>query len=145
MARRTIAEQSAVLAWRRRKRGVRILLVTSLETRRWVLPKGNVEDGLTPRESALREAFEEAGIEGDAAGRRIGAYLYRKDDSKGGGLRRVAVFPMQVTRVLDDWPEKDRRRREWMSPEDAAAAVAEKKLARIIARFARGLALPSDP
>ena len=145
MARRTIAEQSAVLAWRRRKRGVRILLVTSLETRRWVLPKGNVEDGLTPRESALREAFEEAGVEGHADGRQIGAYLYRKDDSKGGGLRRVAVFPMQVSRVLDDWPEKDRRRREWMSPEAAAAAVAEKKLAKIIARFARGLAPPSDP
>lgn len=145
MARRAIAEQSAVLAWRRRKRGLRILLVTSLETRRWVLPKGNVEDGLTPRESALREAFEEAGIEGDAAGREIGAYLYRKDDSKGGGLRRVAVFPMQVSRVLDDWPEKDRRRREWMSPEDAAAAVAEKKLAKIIARFARGGAAARDP
>lgn len=145
MARRTIAEQSAVLAWRRRKRGLRILLVTSLETRRWVLPKGNVEDGLTPRESALREAFEEAGIEGDAADREIGAYLYRKDDSKGGGLRRVAVFPMQVSRVLDDWPEKDRRRREWMSPEHAAAAVAEKKLAKIIARFARGGATARDP
>lgn len=145
MARRTIAEQSAVLAWRRRKRGLRILLVTSLETRRWVLPKGNVEDGLTPRESALREAFEEAGVEGHAADRRIGAYLYRKDDSKGGGLRRVAVFPMQVSRVLDDWPEKDRRRREWMSPEAAAAAVAEKKLAKIIARFARGRAPPFNP
>ena len=145
MAHRTIAEQSAVLAWRRRKRGLRILLVTSLETRRWVLPKGNVEDGLTPRESALREAFEEAGVEGHAADRRIGAYLYRKDDSKGGGLRRVAVFPMQVSRVLDDWPEKDRRRREWMSPEAAAAAVAEKKLAKIIARFARGRAPPFNP
>ncbi len=131
--------QSAVLAWRRHKRRVRFVLVTSLETRRWVLPKGHVEHGLSPRESAIREAFEEAGIEGAVVDRSIGAYDYEKADRKGGGWCEVAVYPMAVSRVLQDWPEKRMRRRKWMTPAQAADAVDEKKLKKLIAKFARTL------
>ena len=92
-------KQSAVIAYRRQKQGLKIVLVTSLETYRWVLPKGNIDAGLSARESAAVEAFEEAGVEGDVSEASAGTYEYVKTEEKGGGRRRVEVFPMSVSRV----------------------------------------------
>jgi 8-oxo-dGTP pyrophosphatase MutT (NUDIX family) len=128
--------QCAAIAYRQHKHGLQIVLVTSMETRRWVLPKGNIENGMTAAESAALEAYEEAGVEGDISPDPIGTYDYEKADGKGGGLRRVAVFPMAVTRIRGKWPEKEQRRRKWMSVEDAALAVNEKKLKKLLAQFA---------
>ena len=136
MPRPAAVRQSAVLAYRRRKRRLEFVLVTSLETRRWVLPKGHIENGLSPRESALREAWEEAGIEGVAGELSIGTYTYEKTDSKGGGHREVAVYPMAVSEIRRDWPERARRQRKWMTAAQAVAAVDERKLKKLIAKFA---------
>ena len=137
MTRKTFRKQCAVLAYRPSKKGLRIALVTSLETQRWVLPKGNLVDGLSARESAALEAFEEAGLEGSPEKHSIGTYDYQKSELKGGGHCRVEVFPMAVTRVKRRWPEKEMRRRKWMSPEGAVAAVDESDLKKVIKRFAK--------
>ena len=137
MPNRKPIKQCAVLAYRQRKQGLQFALVTSLETRRWVLPKGNVENGLSARDSASLEAFEEAGIEGAVARRSIGSYEYEKSELKGGGRCRVSVFPMAVSRVRRNWPEKVLRRRKWMTVEDAVSAVDEKKLKKLIAQFGK--------
>ncbi len=130
-------KQCAVLAYRQNKNGLQIVLVTSLETRRWVLPKGHQEPGKSARFSASLEAYEEAGVVGAVSRERIGTYDYLKTAEKGGGLRRVSVFPMAVKRVKDSWPEMAKRRRKWMSPADAIKAVDEKKLKKLIAQFAQ--------
>lgn len=137
MASKTFRKQCAVLAYRKGKRGLKIALVTSLETHRWVLPKGNLVDGLSARESAALEAFEEAGLEGELAKRSIGTYDYRKTELKGGGLCRVWVYPMAVTRAKRHWPEKAQRKRRWMDVKAAAAAVDEPELKTLIARFGK--------
>jgi len=134
---RTPIKQCAVLAYRRHKQGLQVVLVTSLETRRWVLPKGHYEDGLSARASASLEAFEEAGVVGAVSRRCLGTYDYRKIELKGGGLCRVDVFLMAVTRIKNSWPEKNKRRRKWMTPDDAIKAVDEKKLKKLIAQFAK--------
>ena len=128
--------QCGALAYRRHGLGLQIVLVTSMETRRWVLPKGNIEDGMTAAESAVLEAYEEAGVKGEISPECLGTYDYYKSNGNGGDLRRVAVFPMAVTRILRDWPEKAPRRRQWMSIEGAILAVNEKQLKRLLARFA---------
>ncbi len=128
-------QQCAVIAYRRRKQRLQIALVTSLETRRWVLPKGNIERGLSARASASLEAYEEAGLEGDVAKDSIGTYEYDKSETKGGGRRRVCVFPMVVSRARRDWPEKSMRRRKWMTIKDAMSAVDESGLKKLIATF----------
>lgn len=128
-------QQSAVLAYRLRKKGLQIAVVTSLDTGRWVMPKGNVEAGMTPWDSAAKEAYEEAGLEGDVTGDLIGTYLYRKTELKGGGLCKVEVYPMKVSRARSSWPEKRWRKRKWMSLEAAAEAVDEDDLAELIAKF----------
>ena len=127
--------QAAALPYRKGKRGLKVLLVTSLETRRWVLPKGNLGENSSERDSAVQEAYEEAGIEGDVARTSIGTYDYEKAEQKGGGLRRVSVFPMAVSRVLRNWPEKSRRRRKWMTIDDAISVVEEAELKKLMSTF----------
>ncbi len=140
VANRKPIKQSAVLAYQERKNQLQVVLVTSLDTQRWVLPKGHLADGMTPSDSAALEAFEEAGVEGDVSRQSIGSYDYMKTEPKGGGLRRVEVFPMEVSRVRRNWPEKSVRDRKWMPIEDAVRAVEEKKLKKLMAQFGRKMA-----
>ncbi len=110
-----------------------ILLVTSRETRRWVLPKGWAERGVTPHDQAAREAFEEAGVEGEIGQERIGSYRYLKRLSGGRTVPcRVDVYPLAVDRLLDDWPEKEQRELCWFTPSDAAAVVEESGLIALL-------------
>ncbi|MDJ0389126.1 NUDIX hydrolase [Roseomonas sp. E05] len=112
---------------------VRVLLVTSRETRRWVLPKGWAEEGLTPAELAAKEAFEEAGALGRVATQAIGSYRYSKRLKTGQELCcEVGVFPLHVERLLREWPEAHQRERRWFSPVQAAEQVQEEDLAALL-------------
>ena len=115
---------------------VTILLVTSRETRRWVLPKGNMIEGLRPHAAAAHEAEEEAGVRGAACPTPLGSYRYRKKRKNGAMLNvTVEVFPFSVTDVMDEWEEQDQRDRQWFSLEEAAQMVDEPELAELIRRF----------
>lgn len=112
---------------------LRVVMVTSRETRRWVIPKGWVEDGEAPHHSAAREAFEEAGIEGEADPVPVGRFAYTKRKSRGLLLPcEVLVYRLRVIRLLPDWPERRQRERRLMLPQEAAALVAEPELARLL-------------
>ncbi len=130
-------QQSGVIPYRWRqaeethKDGLDVLLITTRKQKRWIIPKGIVEPDLSPRESAAKEAFEEAGIEGEVAERPIGNYTREK----WGGTCTIQVFPFQVTNMLDEWPEGDRRKREWLRLEDAAARVQEDQLKTLLCKL----------
>ena len=70
--------QSGVIPFRKRKGKLELLMVTSTNKKRWVIPKGVKEPHLSPKKSAIKEAWEEAGIRGKVSGGAIGAYRYRK-------------------------------------------------------------------
>lgn len=113
--------------------GVEVMLITSRETRRWVVPRGNPILGKSPAESAAQEAFEEAGITGSVDEEAVGRYSYLKRRRNGDLLpAEVRLFRMNVVEEHDDWPEKGQRERRWFAPADAAAAVAEDDLAELI-------------
>jgi 8-oxo-dGTP pyrophosphatase MutT (NUDIX family) len=113
------------------------MLVTSRETRRWIIPKGWPMKGRKPAEVASREAYEEAGLIGSAAGRRpLDTFDYTKRIGALELLCEVQVFLFRVDQQLDDWPEKDQRETKWFDAEEAADLVAEGGLAEIIRRFA---------
>jgi hypothetical protein len=116
--------------------GVEVLLVTSRDTGRWILPKGNIEPGEDERTAALREAAEEAGIWGEVGDAIAGTYRYRKlrSDGKSSAIT-VSVWPLHVAKIADDWPEADQRSRIWLPPEDAAHAVQEPELQRLLERW----------
>lgn len=136
MAEKVRIEQSAVIPVRKGPGGSEILLITSRDTGRWVLPKGNIKNGLSPAKSALEEAFEEAGVLGRVQKRAVGRYKYAKPEVDGGAVFRVEVFLMHVERVKDSWPEKGERRRKWVSPGKAARLVEEPKLSAMLRRVA---------
>ena len=127
--------QYGVIAWRRGpEREREILLITSRDTRRWVVPRGNAIAGLRNHEAAAQEAFEEAGIRGAVDTEPVGTYRY---DKRRGGITvpaEVELFRMAVAEEAADWPEKHERERRWFPAEAAAAAVEEAELAALIRR-----------
>ena len=113
--------------------GVEVLLITSRETRRWVVPRGNPVPGKSPGESAAQEAYEEAGISGLTAAEPFGRYRYDKRRRDGSSVpAEVLLFRMEVTEVAERWPEMRQRERRWFGVEEAAVAVHESELASAI-------------
>lgn len=137
-ARRGPRQQFAALPWRRGAAGaVEVLLITSRETRRWVIPKGwgnKKEPGFS---AAAREALEECGVTGRVAEAALGKYRYQKL-MKTGALQwvRVAVHALEVLQELDDWPEKAMREKLWIAPDHAARLVEEQELKALLLEFA---------
>jgi 8-oxo-dGTP pyrophosphatase MutT (NUDIX family) len=126
--------QFAALPFQIAPDGLRVMLITSRETRHWIIPKGWPVRGLRPREVAAREAFEEAGLVGRIAGKRsIGSYYYSKQlKDHQEMLCRVKVFLLSVAHQVDEWPEKAQREWCWVEPARAAQMVEEGGLAEII-------------
>lgn len=123
--------QSSVLPYRIGKNGLEILMITSIKRGRWIIPKGIVEPDMTPAASAVKEAMEEAGVEGEVSEVSIGKYHYEK----WGGLCRCDVFTMRVTVVHDKWLERHERKREWVSAAQAVKRIRHKKLRSIVRKF----------
>src|ERR671933_2226912 len=85
---------------------VSVLLVTSRETKRWVIPKGNPESGYAPHAAAAVEAEEEAGVRGAVCPTPLGSYRYRKRRPSGAAVMMdVDVFPLAVRDELATWKE----------------------------------------
>ena len=113
-----------------------VMLLTSRESRRWIIPKGWPMKGRKPAEVAAREAYEEAGLIGQVVGKRpVGNFHYQKQLTKQGRLCQVRVFSFRVEHQLDDWPEKQQRETKWFDATEAATLVEEVGLAGIIERF----------
>src|SRR5476651_339494 len=111
----------------------KVCLVTSSSGRRWVIPKGIIEPGQTAGETALQEAWEEAGLSGVLHTEPVGSYLY----DKYGGLCHVTVFLLQVTEEADDWPERLSRQRVWVPLEEIAERMREPGLRDILESISR--------
>lgn len=126
--------QMAALCHRRQGGLTEYLLVTSRDTGRWVVPKGWPIRGLTSRETAMREAWEEAGVRsGKVSNEPIGTFTYGKRRENGFVLPvETLVYLVAVDEIADEFPEVDERRREWVSAKDAAIMVQEPELSEII-------------
>lgn len=126
--------QVAALCYRQSENGREVLLITSRDTGRWILPKGWPIDGLDGPQAALREAWEEAGVRtAEIEPQAVGHYDYTKALASGG--EAVVETQVYLTRVIDleqDYPEAGERARKWVTPEDAANMVDEPELQEIL-------------
>ena len=129
--------QFAALPWRIGQDGIcQVMLLTSRETRRWVIPKGWPIKGRKPAEVAALEAYQEAGLHGHVVGKRpVGNFHYDKQLAKGAVPCEVQVFLFYVERQISDWPEKHQRVTQWFDVADASSRVVEKGLGEIIGRL----------
>jgi uncharacterized protein Yka (UPF0111/DUF47 family)/8-oxo-dGTP pyrophosphatase MutT (NUDIX family) len=132
-----VIDQIAALPYRISRNGqAEVMLITSRERRRWVIPKGNPMAGLAGHEAAACEAWEEAGVRGFACPAPLGAFNYMKRRRSGATSElTVTVYPLAVTRQLPDWPERRERQTRWFPLPEAASAVEEPQLQRLIATF----------
>ncbi len=103
--------QSGVVPYRKKENRYEVLLITSIKKKKWIVPKGYVEFNLTPFESAKKEAYEEAGVTGSNETIELGSYSIKQST----GNQYVKIFSMEVIKVLDDYPEKNLRKRKWYS------------------------------
>lgn len=111
--------KSAVIPYRLKDGKLEILLVTSIKKKNWIVPKGYIEFNLTPFESAKKEAYEEAGVVGSNETVEVGQFLNEKKNGK----ELIKVYTMEVDEELDDYPEKNLRKRKWFSYEEALDKV----------------------
>jgi 8-oxo-dGTP pyrophosphatase MutT (NUDIX family) len=112
-----------------------VLLVTTLQTQRWIIPKGWPLPGSQDWAAAALEAREEAGVLGEAHAGSIGSYTYEKRRPTGPVPVRVSVFLLEVQEELEIWPECERRQRAWFTLSDAAEAVREPELKALLLNF----------
>lgn len=133
---RSVRTQFGALCWRVKNGKVKVALISSRRSKRWILPKGWPVDGATPAEAAAVEAYEEAGLEGDVRDICLGVYSYPKRVDGAGTLPCVvALFPMAVRTAHKTWPEALQRDRVWVRPAKAAKMVDSPELAQILRNF----------
>jgi len=113
----------------------KVILVTTRNSGRWIIPKGIVERDMTPHDSAAKEAFEEAGVLGSVTDEELGRYRY----SKWGGTCIVRVYPLYVEELLAEWEDMHVRKRRVVTPREALEMVSHRQLARILAAFFKRL------
>jgi 8-oxo-dGTP pyrophosphatase MutT (NUDIX family) len=119
-----------------------VLIVTTRQTKQWIIPKGWPIKGLKPAKSAAREAFEEAGVRGKIGGKSLGSFTYEKllDESGVRAVCEVRVFPLLVTRQSEVWPEVEHRTVQWVEPSRAVSLIKELELKKLVAAFAQRIA-----
>jgi 8-oxo-dGTP pyrophosphatase MutT (NUDIX family) len=131
-----VRTQFAALCYRTKNDKVEVLLITTRQSGRWIVPKGWPMDGKTPAECALQEAWEEAGVIGKSRDRCLGIFSFKKIVSLENTFPCVGmIYPVRVTSLKTNFPEAGQRRRKWFSQKKAALRISEPELARIVKDF----------
>ena len=131
-----VISQASSLPFRIYKNKLQILIITSRNGKKWIIPKGIIEPGDTDRYTALKETREEAGVDGEVLKKPVGSYSYEKWNS----LCEVVLYPLKVNQVFDEWDESHFRKRRWVNPKRAIKKVEPKELATLMKKFVKNIA-----
>ena len=121
-------DQSAIIPYRIMDGEIQVLLITTRNKGKWIVPKGGIEKDLDSHESAEQEALEEAGVEGQVSPVSIGCYRHGNSDKD----PIVEVFLMRVERERETWEEDGERTRRWVTLDEAYQHVDEDGLKSIL-------------
>jgi 8-oxo-dGTP pyrophosphatase MutT (NUDIX family) len=120
--------QSGVLPYRKKNGELQVLLITSMKRKKWILPKGYIEFNLSPFESAKKEAYEEAGIIGTNETVELGSFRIKSPI----GVCDIKIYSMEVIEVLDEYPEKNLRKRKWFTVKEATETISISEVSGMI-------------
>jgi phosphohistidine phosphatase len=110
---------------------IELLIIQTRSGKKWTIPKGIIDPGFTPQQTAIEESYEEAGIEGAIHGKQYADFSYQKWQT----TCEVVVFILQVKTIHDSWPEKEWRKRRWISRGDDLKIIKYHPLEKIIGDF----------
>ncbi|MBP1876335.1 8-oxo-dGTP pyrophosphatase MutT (NUDIX family) [Ensifer adhaerens] len=134
----TFRQQCGALCFRYKEGGseIEVLVITSRESRRWIIPKGWPMKGKKPYEAAAIEAWEEAGVRGKVKKKSVGSYTYLKELDDGNVAPCIVeMFQIEVTEISTDFKERGQRVFDWVSPSEAAGRVREIELKSLLVNF----------
>lgn len=140
-----IARQAGAIPYTVVQGQVVFLLITSRGSGRWIFPKGEPMEGLEPWETAAQEALEEAGVEGELDSRPVGFYRTFKTLAFRRKVIEVEMFPLRVTRQLDDWSEKGLRHRHWAILPEAKRLLSDARLAELAVKLNQRIRTEAQP
>lgn len=126
-----IFNQSGVIPFKIENGIIKVLIITSRRTKKWIFPKGIVEPDLSPRVSAAEEAYEEAGATGLIINEEIGSYKVEK----WGGTCTVTMFPLKVEKTHKEWPESFFRKRKWVNIKQAKLLITKKEISDLLEKL----------
>lgn len=126
-------QQSGVLPFRWHEGGLQVLLITKSRKQQWGLPKGIIEPGYSPTDSAAKEAEEEAGVRGEVEAEPLGHYQHEK----WGGVCHITLYPMKVTELINDdsW-ESHKRQRQWFTLTEAQQQISNPAIVDMLGQLA---------
>lgn len=130
-----VDKQAGAFAWLPHTDPIQFVIVTSRRTKRWVFPKGAVDFGMTPPEAASQEAVEEAGVLGTVSDTAIGYYRTPKIRPPLIWTVEVALYPIRIDEVLDQWIEADQRQRAFVTLNEARSLITDRDMLSIAERF----------
>ena len=133
-------QQSCAIPYRRSESGFEFCLITSIRSGRWGFPKGLIDPGETPEQTALKESHEEAGISGRIMNPPHGSYT----DRKWGRSLHVTVYLMEVTHAEVLWLESHVRQRRFCSVSEAHALLKKSRQHKFFKRALQRLAIPGS-
>jgi 8-oxo-dGTP pyrophosphatase MutT (NUDIX family) len=125
--------QLAAIPYRVVGETVEVMLVTSRDAKRWIVPKGWPMPGKKDHKAAAQEALEEAGVEGKIRKKPVGSYQAWKRLAAHFLMVEVKVYALPVAKELPDWKERSQRTRMWVPADGAAALVDEPGLSHLLA------------
>ncbi|MDZ8188610.1 MAG: NUDIX hydrolase [Nostoc sp. ChiSLP02] len=126
-----VLKQSGVIPYRFNNGKVEILLISTRNHQYWVIPKGDIPNGMSPPDSAAKEAWEEAGVIGRVDANQLGTYKYRKQ----GKAYQVKMYLLPVDVLSEDYPEATKRKRQWVEVNQAIRRVKFNSLKRVMKNF----------
>jgi len=126
-----VFKQSGVIPYRVNNGKIEILLITTRNFQHWVIPKGDIPNGMSSPDSAAKEAWEEAGVIGQVDANELGTYKYRKR----GKSYCVKMYLLPVEMLSEDYPEASKRKRQWVEVPKAIRRVKFNSLKRILKGF----------
>jgi 8-oxo-dGTP pyrophosphatase MutT (NUDIX family) len=117
-------QQASAVPYRRRGEQIEFCLITSTGKGAWGFPKGIIDPGDTPVDTALKEAKEEAGLRGRIQGEPLGQYEY----AKWGTTLLVTAYLMEVDAADNHWQEARLRKRHWCRADRARRMIVREEL-----------------
>ncbi len=133
-----IQPQAAALPYRYENGKLKVMIVTSRRTGRWVFPKGSMGKA-KEWQAAEQEAYEETGVSGTVDRRPLGRYLSLKVRGEDAWQTDVALYPLKISKFHKNFPEKAQRKRKLVGIKRARKMLSQPEMGDLVDALAKRL------